>query len=276
MQAPDPIETILARLMPPALSDEFQGGLNEAIDRLAGPEPENVVEISSGKWLVRSLIGGGIAAAIGAMFAIYPANHASGPAMAKTRQTPEGLVFVSASDRLESVTDVGIREDTEGTEMHAVKVRAVQENSVRDEESGMVVKIREPREEILMMPVGSFDPKKPLPTGMVEAAAVPSENNGPLRVVNVAEKSANFTFEDEGKAVVSRAGDQYQVKIQGTKEETIFEGNLAKDASLDAVPEQWRKRVQVLCRTLDAALDGNLMAPREPKPRQAPPAARTH
>lgn len=276
MQAPDPIETILARLMPPALSDEFQGGLNETIDKLAGPAPENVTEISSGKWLVRSLVGGGIAAAMGAMFAMYPANQTAEPAVAKTERASSGLVLMSASDRLESMTDVGMRKDSEGTDMHAVKVRSVQENKVRDQESGMIVKIREPREEILMTPVGSSDAKKPYPAGMVEAAAVPTENNGPLRVVNVAEKSADFTFQGEGKAMVTRDGDHYQVKIQGTDEAVIFEGSLAKDASLDSVPEQWRKRVQVLCRTLDAALDGNLLTPREPKPRQAPPAARTH
>jgi hypothetical protein len=275
MQAPDPIETILARLMPPALSEEFQDGLNDTIDKLAGPSPENVVEMSSGKWLVRSLIGGGIAAAIGAMFAIYPSNHASGPAMARVEDNASGLVVVSGADRLESVTDEGLRKDSEGTEMHAVKVRAVQENNVRDEESGMVVRISEPREEFLLMPVGSFDLKKPLQTGMVEAAAIPAENNGPLRVVDVAEKSADFTFEGEGKAVVTKDGDHYQVKIQGTKNEAIFEGCVTKEDALDSVPELWRKRVQVLCRTLDSALDGKLMSPREPKPRQAPPAPHT-
>lgn len=280
MQAPDPIETILARLMPPALNEEFQSGLNETIDKLAGPAPANVVEISSGKWLVRSLLGGGIAAAVGAMFAIYPSDHTSEPSLAKLGDTPPALVFISTSDRLESVTDEGLREDSEGTEMHAVKVRTVQENSVRDLASGMVMDITEPREEILMMPLGSFGPgsqlQKPLPTGMVEAAAIPVEDNGPLRVVNVAEKSASFTSQGEGKAVVTRDGDHYQVKIQGLKDDTIYEGSLAKDATLDAVPEIWRKRVQVLCRTLDSALDGKLMSPREPKPRQAPPASRAH
>ncbi|MBK1818306.1 hypothetical protein JIN84_21985 [Luteolibacter yonseiensis] len=266
----------MARLAPPALSAEFKSGLDETIDKLAAAKPENVTEISSGKWLVRSLIGGGIAAGIGAMFALFPADHTTGPSMAKAEDAPSGSVLVSASERLESVTDVGMRKDFEGTEMHAVKFTAVRENNVRDEESGMVVKISQPREEILMMPVGEFDLKRPFQSGMVEAAALPEDNNGPLRVVNVAEKSAEFTFQGEGKATVTREADQYQVKIRGTADDVIFDGGLAKDALLDAVPEPWRKRVLVLCRTLDSALDGNLMSPREPKPRQAPPAPRGH
>ena len=31
----------------------------------------------------------------------------------------------------------------------------------------------------------------------------------------------------------------------------IFEGDLSQDGKLDQVPENWRRRTQVLCRTLD-------------------------
>jgi hypothetical protein len=255
MQAPDPIETIMARMMPPALSQDCQSEIEAMIDDLAGPE--NVVRIS---WLTRCVIGGGIAAGIGALCAVFPMIHGSSNsqvAVTSAAERPSGLVLVSESDRIESVTDEGLRKDSEGSAMHSVRFKAVQENSVRDEETGMVVRISEPREEILMMP-------------MVETATLPAESNGPVRVVNVAEKSASFSAE-EGKAVVRRDGEIYKVKISGPKDEVIFEGDVSLADKLDKLPVDWHRRIQVLCRTLDQALDGSMMPQRQPQPRVVPP-----
>ncbi|MEO5715652.1 MAG: hypothetical protein ABIT37_19390 [Luteolibacter sp.] len=274
------IEAALARLMPPALSEDCQFEIEEMIDELAGSEAENVVAISSGKWIARSLIGGGIAASIGALCAVFPMMRgASDPRLVQTppANSAQGFVLVSESDRIESVTDDGWREDSEGAAMHSVRLKAVQENNVRDQQTGMVVRISEPREEILMMPVSDFSGtpvlKKPSTSGMVEAASVPATGNGPLRVVNVAGKSASFSSADEGSALVSRDGGVYKVKITGLKDEVVFEGALANDNKLEQVPEIWRHRILVLCRTLDQALDGNMMPQRQPQPRIAPPAA---
>ena len=49
MQTPDPVETILARLMPPALSEAGPAEIEAMLDELAGPAAENVVAISSGR-----------------------------------------------------------------------------------------------------------------------------------------------------------------------------------------------------------------------------------
>lgn len=283
MQAPDPIdpiETILARLIPPALSDRCQTDIEEMVSDLAGPPPENVVAISSGKWLARSLIGGGIAAGIGAMCAIFPMIHRSPDhqaAQVTDSTTSVGFEVVSESDRIESVTDEGWLKDSEGSPMHSVRLKTVQEDKVRDEQSGMVVQISQPREEILMMPAGSAQNgptlKKPLSSEMVEAAAMPAEGSCPVRVVSVAEKSASFICPAEGKASVSRENGIYRVRICGSQGEVIFEGNLPQDAAVEALPEMWRKKVQVLCRTLDQALDGGVIPPRQAQPRVAPAAA---
>ena len=268
MQAPDPIETILARLMPPALSEDCQSGIDGMIDELAGPS--NIVGIS---WLSRCLIGGGIAAGIGALFAVFPMIQ-KGPQSPVAATSPAGFSIVSESDRIESVTDEGWREDSEGSAMHAVRFKSVQENNVRDKETGMLVQISEPREEVLMMPVSEFYKgpvlKKPVLGAMAEIATLPTENNGPLRVVNVAEKSASFSSE-EGHAVVRRAGANYNVIIQGPKDTVIFEGEVAQVDKLEKLPADWRRRIQVLCRTLDQALDGSMMPPRQPQPRVVPP-----
>ena len=269
MQAPDPIEAIMARLMPTALSQDGQFEIEAMIDELAGPVAENVVEISNKGWLARGMIGGGIAAAIGALCALVPLIHRSMQPQTAA-DSSAGVVFVSKSDRIESMTDAGWREDSEGSAMHAVRVKAVQESKVRDEETGMIVRISEPREEILMMPVA--ETQKPVTGDLVQTTLLPAENNGPLRVVNVAGKSASFSTR-EGSAVVSRDGESYVVKISGPKDEAIFEGKMAKDTQLDKVPEIWQRRVHVLCRTLDQALDGSLMMERKPQPRRVPPAA---
>ena len=268
MQAPDPIETILARLMPPALSEEGQSGMDAMIDELAGPS--NIVGIS---WLSRCLIGGGIAAGIGALFAVFPMIQ-KGPQSPVAATSPTGFSIVSESDRIESVTDEGWREDSEGSAMHAVRFKSVQENNVRDNETGMLVQISEPREEVLMMPVSEFYKgpvlKKPVLGAMAEIATLPTENNGPLRVVNVAEKSASFSA-SEGKAVVRREGGIYKVKINGPKDEVIFDGDVSLADKPDKLPVDWHRRIQVLCRTLDQALDGNMMPQRQPQPRVVPP-----
>jgi len=259
MQAPDPIETIMARLMPPALSQECQFEIETLIDDLAGPEPTNIVGIS---WFTRCLIGGGIAAGIGALCAVVPMIRGTSDAqvaVTSPAETPSGLSLLSESERIESVTDEGWREDSEGSTMHAVRLKAVQENHIRDEETGMIVRISEPREEILMMP-------------MVETATLPTENNGPVRVVNVAEKSASFSTE-EGHAVIRREGAIYKVKINGPKDEVIFDGNVSQADKLDKLPVGWHRRIQVLCRTLDQAMDGSMMPQRQPQPRVVPPIA---
>ena len=156
MQAPDPIETILARLMPPALSQDAQFEIDAMIDELAGPEAENIVGISSGRWLVRAVIGGGIAAAVGAMIAIFPMNSTSRVSTVLPMPAASELVLISESARIDSMTDEGWQENPDGSAMRALRLNAVEENNVRDEESGMEVLISEAREEILLMPISAF------------------------------------------------------------------------------------------------------------------------
>ena len=156
MQAPDPVETILARLMPPALSQDAQFEIDAMIDDLAGPEAEKVVGISSGRWLVRAVIGGGIAAAVGAMIAIFPMNSTSRVSTVLPMPAASELVLISESARIDSMTDEGWQENPDGSAMRALRLNAVEENNVRDEESGMEVLISEAREEILLMPISAF------------------------------------------------------------------------------------------------------------------------
>jgi hypothetical protein len=66
------------------------------------------------------------------------------------------MVLISESDRIESMTDEGWQDEADGSAMHALRVNAVGQNSLRDEESGMVVQISELREELLLTPISAF------------------------------------------------------------------------------------------------------------------------
>jgi hypothetical protein len=111
---------------------------------------------------------------------------------------------------------------------------------------------------------------RPFSGQMVESAVLPGTCDGPMRVVNVAEKSASFS-NDEGRAVVRRDGEIFKVKIDGLKGALVFEGDLLNDEGLDQVPENWRRKIQVLCRTLDQTLAGGMLPQRQPRPRVLPP-----
>lgn len=112
--------------------------------------------------------------------------------------------------------------------------------------------------------------KRPFSSEMVEASILPTDFTSPMRVVNVAEKTATYST-DDGRAQVQRDGDTDKVRIQNHANELIFEGSFTQDASLDKVPEDWRRRICALRRGLDQSLNGGMAPPRQPRPRVVPP-----
>lgn len=112
--------------------------------------------------------------------------------------------------------------------------------------------------------------KRPFPSEMVEAAIMPGDCNGPMRVVNIAERSATYST-DEGRAILKRDGENYNVSIHDSADKLIFEGNFSPDDKLEKLPKDWRRRVFALRRGLDQSLDGRMMPTRQPRPRVVPP-----
>lgn len=160
MHKPDPVETILARLMPPALSEAGQRDIEAMLDALAGGSAQSTPAKTAGGTWIRRLLTGGIAAAGVAAALIFPLASVPGPASWAAR-APAGeaaarLVLVGESDRVESMTDEGWQEDADGSTMRAMRLNVVEENSLLDEETGIVMQVSEPREEILLMPVSTF------------------------------------------------------------------------------------------------------------------------
>lgn len=106
-----------------------------------------------------------------------------------------------------------------------------------------------------------------------QTAAVDTDAAGvPTRVVNVSDRTASFSAE-EGNAVVWNDNGVFHVRITGPKDEILHEGAVSREGKGDGVPEGWQERVVVLCRTLDQSLSGNLLPPRQPRPRVVVPAS---
>jgi len=156
MHTPDSVETILARLMPPAMSAEAQRDIEAMLDELAVPEG-NVVPVKS--WYRWPLAGGiaaaGIAAALVLPLAVQRSS-APTPVAESASETPPGFVLVGGSDSIKSMTEEGWQEDTDGSAMRTLRLSVVEENQLLDEETGIVMMVSEPREELLLMPVSTF------------------------------------------------------------------------------------------------------------------------
>lgn len=160
MQTPEEIEAALSCLMPSSMSGQASRSIEEMLDGLAGGvqghsagDARAIGRSSFSYWL-----SGGLAAAIALGF-ILPDVKKTGPLASVEPLTDEafaGLVLVGESEHIESMTDEGWLADPDGAAMQAVRIRAVGANRLRDEETGIVVEISEPRDEVLLMPVSAF------------------------------------------------------------------------------------------------------------------------
>lgn len=99
-----------------------------------------------------------------------------------------------------------------------------------------------------------------------------SPDSGPMRVVNITERSATHES-DEGKAVLRKEGKGYLLIIHDQGGGLIHEGSLPSDGDLTSVPKDWRRRVCALRRGLDHSIEGRIVPVRPPRPRVVPPPA---
>lgn len=160
MPKADSIEDILARLMPVAMSGEAEERIGETIDQLAEESGVTVpVRPVLAMW---PWFGGAAAAAVAVIAAIaytrqQPADGShlvadgSGPSSPDTE-----LVSVSRSDSLQSVVEEGWRDDVQGNTHKALRLHMVAEQHLLDKETGILMTVSEPREEVLLYPVNAF------------------------------------------------------------------------------------------------------------------------
>ncbi|KAB2639546.1 MAG: hypothetical protein DVB26_06750 [Verrucomicrobia bacterium] len=160
MPAPNPIETALARLMPPALSQAGQRSIEAMLDELAAAVSLPATPVTRQPlWARRFRLPLGIAAALAVLLALVPRIPTGALPMAMARPASakaSALVLISESDRVETMSDEGWVADPDGGAMQAMRVRVVEANTLRDEETGIVVQVSDPREEMILTPVTVF------------------------------------------------------------------------------------------------------------------------
>ncbi len=155
MQAPElsSIEAALSRLMPPAMSEEGRISIESMIDELAS---ETIPVKSQKTGYAKAITGIAALLALLATLAMTFRDEASDLVAIDDSLLFPDLELVGESDRIESLEDEGWFAAPDGGAMHAVRIRMVEENSLRDIETGIVMQISEPREEMLLMPVSTF------------------------------------------------------------------------------------------------------------------------
>jgi len=151
------MEDALRRLMPVALRETMRVETEDLLDDLAGEARVSGFAFKKGiVWLG----AGGIAAAFGiaSLFVFKGGVDASvaGKNPAAALELPPELVFLTGTDRVEDVKDDGMFVDSGGSAVRKVRIRVVEESRIRDEETGIVVQVTEPREEMYLVPVSTF------------------------------------------------------------------------------------------------------------------------
>jgi hypothetical protein len=128
------------------------------LDELCGEELPEIAEPEKKSALWKFAAPVGIAAAAALVFTFPLSKSVNSPPVfpiAAAESIPE-MELIGESGRIEKTTDEGWVADSQGRTMQAVRVRVVEENTLRDQETGIVVHISEPREELLLFPVNAF------------------------------------------------------------------------------------------------------------------------
>ena len=160
MPQPESIETMLSRLMPVAFSEEGQRSMDAMLDELCGEEPEAAaipagsVKKNLWKFAIPPI---GIAAATALAF-FHPGEtpETVPPVTARSVAVDPGVVVLGESERIEMLKDEGWLADPHGAVMQAARARVVGEDTMRDEETGIVFCVSERREELILNPITSF------------------------------------------------------------------------------------------------------------------------
>jgi len=146
----DAMEKALLQLMPAALSETAQAGMEAQLDELSG----SAEVLRHGfphwaKWL------GGIAAAVTiGVFAFPFGSQESAPLVGIAED--DGMVVITELDRVEKVLDEGLFVDAGGSAVRKMSVRVIGESRILDEETGIEVTLTEPRREMVLLPVSTF------------------------------------------------------------------------------------------------------------------------
>lgn len=156
MSRPEDIEAVLARLMPAALGEQATWEIEKHIDDLAkeaGVET-SFVRTGASPWPWAT---GAAAAAVLVAFVFWkPGDLSPIAGNSPLRHDSPEIVRISHADMLESVVEEGWRDDVGGKPHQTLRLHMVARQQILDEETGIVMTVSEPREEVLLLPVHTF------------------------------------------------------------------------------------------------------------------------
>lgn len=144
-------EAALRRLMPVGLSEGSRKELEAEFEELAGG---GAIGFGlAAKWVA----GVGFAAIVllGLFLGVVKTQMPVDGLVGLDGAAPD-VVFLEESDRVEDVSDEGLYVDAGGSAVRKLRVRLVEETRMRDEETGIVVDLTEPREETYLVPISTF------------------------------------------------------------------------------------------------------------------------
>lgn len=159
---------------------------------------------------------------------------------------------------------------------------------VNEAQLGALLRLRQPGEEVVLAVFRSGAPLEialrlghapPADSGDAARAAenaVFLSEQGPIRMVNFAQKEARFA-NSEGNATVRKIENGYWLTIHNADGDLLFDGRIdrcfaTKSEGDDVeIPDAWRRRVHALRRGLDHALEGRMTPQRQPRPRVVAP-----
>jgi hypothetical protein len=154
MKSVEQIEKSLGRMVPAALSQRTSRELDEMIESLAIQDGE----VPRGHWRTTAGWSAAAAALVLGAFSFWQWNPekpgAGQPTGAASPST--GIELLSQTDRVGKTTDAGLMADDGGGMLRVLRCQVVEEEMVRDKRSGITVRVTEPREETVLIPVSNF------------------------------------------------------------------------------------------------------------------------
>lgn len=169
MANPNEIEALLNRLAPAALSTQGTEKMHDMLDALAQTTPIAHGEISSIAAEVPSpqavritsrrfwLSAAACLALASSLPLLLPEPPAPQSTTAETIPHPHPAVtLLSETDRIQSISDEDHIADLDGAALQTIRVELVEQDQWLDEETGILMDVSFPREEILLMPISTF------------------------------------------------------------------------------------------------------------------------
>lgn len=154
METPDSIERALARLVPGAIGDEALASMFETIDGLAAEEPGPRIR----KRVIAGVFAGGLAASL-AMAAAWWQWNAVPPevvAGAVADEAPAVVLIEESARVLSAEEDQDLLAEADGSVHRMWRVEVVNEERFHDEETGSEIRVTQPRDEFVLIPVTAF------------------------------------------------------------------------------------------------------------------------